>query len=107
MSGRFRQKRVSWKLSSDSIVQRVIRIPSHIRIFPEPDLLFDLWHDGIPWASRIRRESCTCSRPGGQHSHRYIEAAELHAGIAWQPGTELRFIRSANGRIVVGGDVQP
>ena len=83
----------------------MIRIPSRSRLFPEVNLLFDVWHDGVPWGVKIRSEPCTCGRPAGGHRHRYIEGGELHAGLTWALGSELRFTRIGT-RIVVSGDLE-
>jgi len=92
-------------LTPGEIQQRVIRIPADSRLFPSPDTLFDLWHQGLPWAARIRSEHCSCGRPPGDHRHRYLEGAELHAGLRWEIGAELRFERDSRGRIKVDGDL--
>ncbi|MEE2828344.1 MAG: hypothetical protein VX498_04070 [Myxococcota bacterium] len=94
-------------LSEDEVTQRVIRLESRARLFPGPGILFDLWLDDLPWASRIRSEPCTCPRPGGTHRHRYLEGGELHAGLRWKVGAELCFERLEDGRIQVSGDIDP
>ncbi len=91
-------------LSASDVQQRVIRLP-RAAFLPPPDVLFDLWHDGVPWASKIRSEPCTCGRPGRPHRHRYLEGGEVHAGLDWRVGAELRF-SWIEGRIVVGGDLE-
>jgi hypothetical protein len=93
------------RLSRDEVVQRVVRIPPRARLFPEPDLLFDIWHRGLPWGSKIRSEPCTCGRPPAPHRHRYLEGGELHAGLVWRVGAELRFVLEDD-RIVLTGDVE-
>ncbi len=93
------------RLEPDEVTQRVVRIPPAATLFPPPDRLFDVWHDGLPWASKIRAEPCTCGRPPGPHRHRFLEGGELHAGLRWRVGAELRFRRDG-GRIVVTGDLE-
>jgi hypothetical protein len=90
-------------LSRDEVQQKVIRLP-RADFLPEPDLLFDVWHDGVPWASKIRSEPCTCGRPPGPHRHQYIEGGELHAGLRWAIGARLKF-RAVGDRIEVSGDL--
>ena len=91
-------------LSRDEVQQHVIRLPT-AAFLPPADLLFDVWHDGVPWAAKIRSEPCSCPRPPGPHRHRYIEGGELHAGLHWRVGSRLRF-RWLDGRVVVDGDLQ-
>jgi hypothetical protein len=50
-----------------------------------------LWHEGIPWASRVRAEPCPCDRSPGPHTHHYLEGGEIHAGVRWTPGSTLQF----------------
>lgn len=90
-------------LSRDEVQQRVIRLPN-ADFLPEPDVLFDLWHDGVPWGAKIRSEPCDCGRPPGPHRHRYVEGGELHAGLDWRVGARLRF-RRVDGRVLVDGDL--
>lgn len=92
-------------LESHEVSQRVIRIEARATIFPDPGVPFDLWHEGTPWASRIRRESCFCGRPPGAHSHRYLDGGELHAGLRWEVGSELIFELVEGERIEVSGDL--
>lgn len=93
-------------LARDEVVQRVIRLPPAARLFPAPDLLFDVWHQGLPWAAKIRSEPCSCGRPPAPHRHRYLEGGELHAGLRWAVGAELVF-EVVGGRIEVSGDLDP
>ncbi|MBN92788.1 MAG: hypothetical protein CL928_01795 [Deltaproteobacteria bacterium] len=96
------------QLTADEVQQRVIRIPSGASgLFPKPNQLFDLWHEGQPWAARVRSEHCTCGRPPREHRHLYLEGAELHAGLRWQVGAELRFQGNEAGHIEVAGDLSP
>jgi len=95
------------RLSRQEVAQRVIRLAPRATFFPEPGQLFDIWHQGLAWAAKIRIESCTCPHPGKLHSHRYIESGELHAGLRWQSGAALNFDLSDNDRIVVSGDLAP
>lgn len=95
------------RLSYDEVKQRVIRLSPRANFFPEAGQLFDVWYCDQPWAAKIRREPCTCSRPGGAHVHRYIECGELHAGLSWHFGAELRFALDEQDRIQVSGDLEP
>ena len=95
------------QLSRDEVQHRVIRLTPRASFFPKAGELFDIWHDGIPWAAKMRAESCTCSRPGGVHVHRYIECGELHAGLAWRVGAKLHFALDEEERIQVSGDLVP
>ena len=95
------------RLSHDEVRQRVIRISPRASFFPDAGQLFDVYYSNQAWAAKIRKESCTCSRPGGAHVHRYIECAELHAGLSWRVGAELRFAVDGQGRIQVSGDLEP
>ena len=95
------------RLSPDALQQRVVRIPQQDALFPEPGILFDLWHAGMPWAAKIRSESCSCKRWRGTHRHSYIECAELYAGLSWSVGAELHFFVDAQQRIQVSGDLSP
>lgn len=94
------------QLDASEVQQRVIRLPIHSPLFPEPDLLFDLWHEGRPWASKLRLEFCSCGQPPSPHRHCYLEGAELHAGLHWTVGAELRFELDGLGRICVTGDLE-
>ena len=93
------------RLDLDEVQQRVVRIPPRASFFPGAGVLFDVWHSGLPWGSKLRSEPCTCGRPPLRHRHRYLEGGELHAGLRWQVGAELRF-RLEDGRIVLTGDVE-
>jgi len=93
------------RLGRDEVVQRVVRIPPRATLFPSADVLFDVWHDGRPWGAKIRSEPCLCGRPPRPHRHRYLEGGELHAGLRWAVGAELRFRRRGD-RIVVTGDLE-
>ena len=93
------------RLSRSEVAQRVVRLSPRATFFPPPDVLFDIWHEGRPWASKIRSEPCMCGRPPGPHRHRYLEGGELHAGLRWSVGAELRF-RKEGDRIVVSGEVE-
>ena len=95
------------RLSRDEVAQRVVRLSPRASFFPDPDQLFDIWHQGLPWAAKLRTESCTCSRPGGWHFHRYIECGELHAGLDWRVDAQLNFDVDAQRRIQVSGDLEP
>ena len=92
-------------LTADEVVQRVVRIPPRASFFPEADVLFDIWHEGVPWGSKIRSEPCFCGRPPAAHRPRYIEGGELHAGLSWRVGAALRFHVEGD-RIVVAGDLE-
>lgn len=99
-------REVEKALSRQEVAQRVIRLPWRASFMPQPGMLFDVWHDGQPWAARVRSEPCCCPHPGGWHRHRYVECGELHAGLRWEVGARIVF-RMDGGRIVVSGDLCP
>ncbi len=107
MSSRASARRLHKRMSHDEVSQRVIRLSPRASFFPEAGQLFDIWHLGLPWAAKMRKESCRCSRPGGSHFHRYIECGELHAGLSWQVGAKLHFDLDERRRIQVSGDLEP
>ncbi len=88
------------RLSRSDVQQRVIRVP-RAPFLPE-DVLFDVWHDGVPWGVKIRSEPCECGRPPQPHRHRYIEGGELHVGVEWVVGAEITFVER-RGRVEVEG----
>lgn len=94
-------------MSHDEVRQLVIRLSPRARFFPEAEQLFDIWHQDVPWAAKVRRESCDCSRPPGPHFHRYIECGELYAGLSWRVGALLHFDLDDQRRIQVSGDLNP
>ena len=93
-------------LSADEVAQRVVRVTDDVSLFPEPGVPFDLWHNGIPWASRIRSEACPGPQPSQRHYEHYLEGGELHAGLRWEEGARLKFDRRADGQIELSGDVE-
>jgi hypothetical protein len=78
-------------ITAEEIEQRVLCIDGLGHLFPEPGQHFDLWHEGIPWASRVRAEPCPCDKSPELHTHHYLEGGEIHAGFQWTLGSTLHF----------------
>jgi len=93
------------RLTADDLAQRVLCIDGLAHLFPDPGQHFDLWHGGIPWASRVRAEPCQCSLKSGLHTHLYLEGGEIHAGLSWSVDSLLHFDLDAE-QLVVSGDLR-
>lgn len=92
-------------IGEDQLVQRVICVDEAASILPPPGQPFDLWHEGVPWASKVRAEPCCCDALPGRHEHRFLEGGEVHAGLHWRLGAQLHFRRDEQGRLHIWGDL--
>jgi len=93
-------------VTADEIEQRVLCVDKLIHLFPKPGEHFDLWHQGIPWASRVRAEPCPCDENPKVHTHHYLEGGEIHAGFQWTIGSILHFTLIEQ-QLHVDGDIEP
>jgi len=96
----------SKQLTEEDVRQRVLRVDSIVALFPDQGVHFDLWHEGIPWASRVRREPCLCSQQPELHAHFYLEGGEIHAGLCWEIGSILHFELDDKDQLRVSGDLR-
>jgi len=92
-------------MGDEGVAQRVLCIDGLTGLFPAPGEPFDLWHEGLAWASKVRREPCVCTQQPAPHCHHYLEGGEIHAGMRWEIGAQLHFRRDEGGRILVWGDL--
>lgn len=92
-------------ITADEIEQRILCIDGLVHLFPDPGQHFDLWHEGIPWASRVRAEPCLCDKSPGLHTHHYLEGGEIHAGLQWTVGSTLHF-QLIQQQLQVAGDLK-
>ncbi len=104
---RSNRQRLEKTLSSQEVVQRIVRVGCKPSPLPEPGLLFDLVFEGVPWAAQLREESCRCPHPGGLHRHRLLICGELHAALEWRRGALLAIERGPDGRLWIQGDLSP
>lgn len=93
-------------LTENDITQRVICADSLVDLLPSPGETFDLWHEGMPWASKLRREPCTCQQLPTSHEHFYLEGGEIHAGLRWETGAVLHVEQDEDGRLTVSGSLE-
>lgn len=93
-------------LTQDDVTQRVICVDEVLDILPPPGTCFDLWFGALPWASKVRREPCSCKEQVGLHSHCYLEGGEVHAGLTWEVGAALHFESVEPGMIQLKGSVE-
>ena len=97
------------------MTQRILRVdPVWFGDAADPSRPFshlDVWHDGVPWACRLRWEPRPCAQRADPRGAELpvdwlIEGGELFAGLRWESGSELRFWRDGD-RVCVGGDLTP